>query len=204
VPGNFRPGTTDDRLLAAIDLAPTMLALAGAPRPAKTEGEIFLGDQAGKPREYVFGARDRCDETVFRFHTVRDARYRYIRNFTPDRPFLQANEYKEKDYPVWTLLKTLNAEGKLTAVQAALCAPSRPEEELYDLQADPDEVVNLTKSPDHQAVLKRLRAVLEKWIEETNDQGRELEPPELAARKGLTKPESKDPNIGYAPQNRPR
>ena len=52
----------------AIDLAPTMLlAIAGAKKPARIEGEIFLGDNAAKPRTYVFGARDRCDETVFRF-----------------------------------------------------------------------------------------------------------------------------------------
>jgi len=53
-------------------------------------------------------------------------------------------------------------------------------------------------------VLVRLRAALEKWIEDTRDQGSELEPPELAARKGLTRPESKNPNIGYSPQNTPR
>jgi len=199
VPRRFERGTTDDRLLAAIDLAPTMLSLAGAPKPAKMEGEIFLGAQAGRPRQYVFGARDRCDETVFRFRTVRDARYRYIRNFTPDRPFLQSNEYKEKEYPVWNLLKTLNAESRLTAIQAALCAPTMPEEELYDLQSDPDEVTNLAKMQNYRAVLKRLRTALERWIEDTNDQGRELEPPEVARRMGLTKPESKNPNIGYAP-----
>jgi hypothetical protein len=135
---------------------------------------------------------------------VRDTRYRYIRNFTPERPFLQSNEYKEKQYPVWSLLKTLNAEGRLTPIQAALCAPSMPEEELYDLQADPDEVANLAKSPRHRDVLTRLRAALEKWIEDTNDQGRELEPPELAARKGLTKPESNNPNTGYTPEKRPQ
>jgi Ca2+-binding RTX toxin-like protein len=44
---------------------------------------------------------------------VRDSRYRYIRNFTPDRPFLQANDYKQRQYPVWTLLPQLKAEGKL-------------------------------------------------------------------------------------------
>ena len=198
-PRHFRPATVDDRLLAAIDLAPTMLAAAGVPRPRKMEGEIFLGDRAGKPRQYVFGARDRCDETVFRFRTVRDARYRYIRNFTPEQPFLQANEYKEKQYPVWNLLKALNAEGRLTPVQAALCAPTMPEEELYDLESDADEVNNLAGSAAHRDVLKRLRAALQRWIEETNDQGRELEPPELAARKGLTKPQSKNPNTGYTP-----
>ena len=122
-PAHFRAGTVDDRLIEAIDLAPTFLALAGVAKPAGMQGRVFLGDHAEAPRQYVFGARDRCDETVFRFRTVRDARYRYIRNFTPERPFLQANEYKEKSYPVWNLLKELDAQGKLTPVQEALTAP---------------------------------------------------------------------------------
>ena len=131
----------------AIDLAPTMLALAGLAVPAKMQGQVFLGDHAAPPRRYVFGARDRCDETVFRFRTVRDARYRYIRNFTPDRPFLQANDYKEKSYPVWNLLKELHAAGKLTPSQDGLCAPTMPAEELYDLENDPHEIDNLASGP---------------------------------------------------------
>src|SRR5207253_10791506 len=136
-PKNYKPGLVDDRLLAAIDFLPTMLTLAGAKKPAKMQGEIFLGDQADPPRQYVFGARDRCDETVFRFRTVRDARYRYIRNFTPERPFLQANEYEEKQYPVWNLLKELHADGKLSPLPDSLCAARMPEEELFDLDTDP-------------------------------------------------------------------
>jgi arylsulfatase A-like enzyme len=186
-PAHFKPGTVDERLLVAIDLAPTMLDLAGAKIPEKMEGRPFLGGRAGPPREYAFGARDRCDETVFRLRTVRDARYRYIRNFTPERPFLQKNDYKEKQYPVWNLLKELHAQGKLTPPQEFLCAPTMPEEELYDLQTDPHEIKNLAKSPEHQEVLKRLRAALEKWIEETNDQGKTPEPPEGAERQGQTK-----------------
>lgn len=195
-PKQFKPGQVDDRLLMSIDLAPTLLDIAGAKKPAKMQGEVFLGSRASKPRPYVFGARDRCDETVFRFRTVRDARYRYIRNFTPERPFLQPNEYKEKQYPVWNLLKQLHTEGKLTAAQEFLCASTMPEEELYDLEADPHEVRNLARLPEHQRTLKRLRHVLEKWIEDTNDQGRELEPADLAARKGVTKTAT-NPNAGY-------
>ena len=195
-PKHFKAGTVDDRLIAAIDLAPTMLAIAGAKKPARMEGQIFLGTRAARERKYVFGGRDRCDETVFRFRTVRDARYRYIRNFTPDRPFLQPNEYKEKQYPVWDLLNQLAAAGKLTPAQAVFCAPRMPEEELYDLETDPYEVNNLARSPEHRNVLKRLRAALEKWIETTRDQGRELEPSDLAARKGVTR-EGTHPNTGY-------
>ena len=110
----------------AIDLTATSLALAGVTKPDAMQGQVFLGAQSEPAREYVFGARDRCDETVFRFRTVRDERYRYIRNFTPDRPFLQANDYKEKQYPVWNLLKQLAAEDKLTPAQALLTRPRCP------------------------------------------------------------------------------
>ncbi len=192
-PKLFKKGTVDDRLIAAIDLLPTMLDAIGAGKPAGMQGEIFLGDRAAPPRQYVFGARDRCDETVFRLRTVRDARYRYIRNFTPERPFLQPNEYKERSYPVWNLLKQLNAEGKLTPVQAVLAAPTMPAEELYDLQRDRHETVNLVASREHRRTLERLRAALTTWIDETNDQGKTLEPAELAAAKGATKPGS-NPN----------
>jgi arylsulfatase A-like enzyme len=195
-PKHLRAGTVDDRLLSSIDLAPTMLAIAGAAKPPKMQGEVFLGDAAASPREFVFGARDRCDETVFRFRTVRDERYRYIRNFTPDRPFLQPNNYKERQYPLWTLIPQLAKEGKLTPEQAFLAAPTMPEEELYDTKSDPHETKNLAGSAEHGEALVRLRAALERWIDESNDQGRDLEPAELAARKGVTRADT-NPNKGY-------
>lgn len=188
VPAHFKPASVDDRMLMSIDLGATMLDLAGAKVPEKMEGRPFLGAHVGAPREYAFGARDRCDETVFRLRTVRDLRYRYIRNFTPERPFLQANAYKERSYPVWNLLKELDKEGKLTPTQKVLTAPTMPPEELYDLQTDPWEIHNLAQSPEHQETLKRLRAALEKWLEETNDQGKVLEPAEVVANQGRTKP----------------
>lgn len=192
-PKHYKPGSVDDRLISAIDLLPTMLDAIGAGKPAGMQGEMFLGDRAASPRQHVFGARDRCDETVFRFRTVRDARYRYIRNFTPDRPLLQPNDYKQRSYPVWNLLKELSAQGTLTPVQAALTAPTMPVEELYDLQRDPHETVNLATSREHRKTLDRLRAALTRWIDESKDQGKTLEPAELAAAKGATKPGS-NPN----------
>ncbi|MFA6564277.1 MAG: sulfatase [Verrucomicrobiia bacterium] len=194
-PKNFEPGTVDNQLHDSIDWSATTLALAGAPKPPKMQGRVFLGDRAEPPREYSFGARDRCDETVFRFRTARDARYRYIRNFTPNQPFLQANAYKERSYPVWNLLKELHAQGKLTPVQEVLCAPTMPPEELYDLENDPYEIKNLAGSPEHADVLKRLRAALERWIADTRDAGAVMEPPEIVARQGATKPDT-DPNTG--------
>jgi arylsulfatase A-like enzyme len=176
-PAHFKAGSVDARMIDGIDLAPTMLALAGAAKPPKMQGQIFLGDRTEPDRDYIFGFRDRCDMTQMRLRSVRDARYRYIRNFTPWVPFLARNEYKEKEYPVWNLLKELHAQGKLTPPQEFLCQSTRPEEELYDMQADPWELTNLAKSdkPEHAAALKKLHGVLEKWIVDTDDKGRNLE-----------------------------
>ncbi len=190
-PRGFEPGTVDNRLIAAIDFLPTMLAIAGQPRPEGMEGRVFLGSTADPPREYVFGGRDRCDETYFRIRTVRDARYRYIRNFTPERPFLSPNGYKDQSYPVIAAMRSLADTGKLTPEQRRLCDPSMAPEELYDLETDPHEVNNLVNSPEHQATLERLRTALDDWIERTHDQGAQVEPESVIQRHGLTKPGGK-------------
>ncbi len=197
-PAGYEAGKVSDRLLMSIDLTATTLAWAGIAKPKGMQGQVFMGANAEAAREYVFGARDRCDMTVFRLRTVRDARYRYIRNFTPDRPFLQFNAYKEKQYPVWNLIKELAAQDKLTPVQAVLAAATMPEEELYDMQADPHQIVNLVKSnqPEHRAALERLSGVLAAWIEETNDQGRIPEPAEVSKNEGSTKGKPKEGKKG--------
>lgn len=177
LPKNFKPGTVDPRFIDGIDFAPTMLDIVGVSKPPKMQGRIFLGDHAEPPPEYVFGTRDRVDETVMRIRSVRDGRYRYIHNFTPETPFLAPNKHLETAYPVWNLLKQLHAEGKLTPAQEFLCQPRMPDEELYDLQSDPDEIHNLATSTDatHQAILKKLRGVLDQWIVDVDDKGRVFE-----------------------------
>ena len=195
-PAHFQAGAVDDGLHEAIDLAPTTLQFAGAEVPVKMQGSALFGPHGGIARKYAFGARDRCDETVIRLRTVRDARFRYIRNFTPEQPFLAKNEYKEKQYPVWTLLPKLLAEGKLTPPQAALCAPHMAPEELYDLETDPHEIHNLAAEPAHLATRERLRQVLERWMDETNDQGRVPEPEVVVKALGTTQPGT-NPQKGY-------
>lgn len=183
LPARYQAGAVSDQLIEAIDLAPTFLALAGEDKPASMQGRVLFGDKAELAREFAFGARDRCGETTFRFRTVRDERYRYIKNFMPERPFLQASEYKEKSYPVWNLIKELGAQNKLTAWQRDFyLAPRMAEEELYDLESDPWEMRNLVSSgkTEDQAALQRLRTQLEKWLVESNDQGRFPEPPKVA------------------------
>ena len=168
--GRIKPGTVSDELVSTIDFAPTWLKLARIKPPDRMQGQVFLGDDV-KKREYIFAARDRCDETDDRIRCVRTKNYKYIRNFFPERPYTQFNAYKKLQYPVLTLMEVLQAQGKLTPEQASFMAPTRPKEELYDLQNDPYEVYNLADDPKYQAKLKELRTKLDEWIEETNDQG---------------------------------
>ncbi|NJN25441.1 MAG: sulfatase [Cyclobacteriaceae bacterium] len=175
-PIGFERGTVDDRLIASIDISATSLALAGIDPPLLMQGRVFLGEDATPPRTFIFGGRDRGDETVDRIRTVRDKQYRYIRNYYPERPFLQTNRYKEFSYPMIALMRELNAEGKLTPEQAYLLAPTRPEEELYDLENDPYEINNLAANPTYSHQLAVLRAALDTWLAETNDQGSIAEP----------------------------
>ena len=161
-PKQYKAGSVDERFIDGIDFAPTMLAIAGAPKPGKMQGRIFLGERAEAPRELVFGTRDRCDSTVMCIRSVRDSRYRYIRNLMPEVPFLAPNNYKETQYPVWNLLKELHTQGKLTPPQEFLCQSHMPPEELYDLKSDPHEIHSLaeSKSPEHELELKKMRSAM--------------------------------------------
>jgi arylsulfatase A-like enzyme len=180
-PKQYRAGSVRRQLVSLIDVAATTLALAGISKPANMHGRVILGPDADPPRTFVVTARDRCDEAVNRIRAVRTERFRYIRNFFPEKAFMSLHRYKAACYPVMRLMYQLHDEGKLTAVQKRLMAPRLPDEELYDVSSDPHEINNLVNSPDpeHQRVLKVLRDRLNRWMEETDDKGRYPESPEV-------------------------
>lgn len=170
-------GRTRDDLVEHIDIAAITLGLAGLPRPASMRArDVFAKDYA--PKEFVFAARDRADETVDRIRSVRSARFKYIRNFYPTRPYLQPNRYKD-DKAIVQVMRRLHAEKKLTPEQSLIMAETRPREELYELTADPHELSNLAGDPKHAAALSKHRAALENWITRTDDLGRNAEPEEV-------------------------
>jgi hypothetical protein len=135
---------------------------------------VLAKDYAG--RDAVFAARDRCDETMERIRSVRTERFKYVRNYLPDRPHLQPNRYKD-DKAIVRRLRELHAAKKLDDLaEKLLFAERRPAEELYDLVADPFEVNNLAADPKHRATLDAMRAKLADWEERTGDRGHTPEP----------------------------
>jgi hypothetical protein len=126
-----------------------------------------------KPRDAVFAARDRCDETVERLRSVRTERWLYIRNFHPERPHLQPNAYKDAK-PIVIRLRELHAAGKLDPLsERLLFAPRRPAEELYDWKKDRSQITNLAGDPAFAEPLAEMRGRLETWMRETRDLGPE-------------------------------
>ena len=133
-----------------------MLSLAGLPVPSWMQGRAFAGPAAGPDPEFIYGMRDRMDERVDPVRSVRDQRYVYVRNYFPHRPAGQHNAYMFET-PATQGWHRLFTEGKLNAAQSAFWQP-HPPEELYDLDTDPHETVNLAGDPAHRGSLERLRA----------------------------------------------
>jgi uncharacterized sulfatase len=176
-PHHLAPGTVNNDMVSAIDISATVLKVAGVDPPAYMEGRPILGANVNK-RDHIIAARDRMDETVDMMRCVRTRQFKYIKNYMPERPYMQSNRYKETEYPVWNLLKEMKAQGKLTPAQAKFCASTKPVEELYDVVADPYELTNLAASTKYKKTLLRMRGILEDWVKKTRDQGQLPERPE--------------------------
>ncbi len=168
------PGVPRDRvrtdLVSGIDLGATSLAMAGIDVPRHMQGRDLFADDYH--RDFVVAARDRCDYTIDRIRAVVTDRYKYIRNFMTDRPYLQP-QYRD-GHKYMQVLREMHRNGELNEVQARFAGDQRPAEELYDLQADPHETNNLVHSArrDHAQALGELRTILDRWIVETDDRGR--------------------------------
>jgi arylsulfatase A-like enzyme len=172
-PGVARGKVRDD-LIELIDLTAVSLAAAGLPLPAGMQAKDILSPTY-RPREHVFAARDRCDETVERIRSVRSDRLLYIRNFLPRRPHLQPNAYKDGKSIVQTL-RALHEAGALDPLaERLLFRPERPVEELYEWTEDRWQVRDLAAEPSRRADLEAMRARFERWMADTGDRGPEAE-----------------------------
>lgn len=178
--GQGKPGSVDSQLVSFIDLAPSVLNLAGVAVPGHMQGQAFLGANLKPPREYVFGARDRMDETYDSVRMVRDKRYRYLRNYHPHLPYAQPLAYMEQGN-IMKELRRAERDGTLPAAARLFMGPTKPVEELYDVESDPHELKNLASSPEHRKDLERLRKAQAAWALETRDVGL-LPEPEVEAR----------------------
>ncbi|MBX2821951.1 MAG: sulfatase-like hydrolase/transferase [Rhodothermaceae bacterium] len=188
-PDGSGAGTVNDELVSFIDFAPTMLSLTGLPIPDYLQGQPFLGDQKASERTYVYAAKDRMDPARDNARAVRDKRFKYIRNYMPERPYVDYLPYRDR-MELMQVLHSMHEAGTLEGPQRLWFSSTKPDEELYDTHEDPHEINNLADDPNYKDKLDELRAAHEAWKNETKDWGLI---PETELKKRLWPPEGIQP-----------
>ena len=168
-PTDYGSGKVTDRLVSFVDLGPTAISMAGLKPPTNMQGVPFAGKYNGTAKQYLFGYRGRMDERIDMVRTCTDGRFIYMRHFYPDRPYLKHVDYMFQT-PTTRVWNEMYRAGDLNEAQAKFWQ-DKPVEELFDLEADPDEVNNLANSADYRKKTAELRNTLQNWMQETLDLG---------------------------------
>jgi arylsulfatase A-like enzyme len=158
-----------DRMISFVDLAPTMLSLAGIEPPKHIEGKAFLGKFDAEKRDYIFGSSDRFDEFTDRIRAVRNKQYLYLRNDFPELTKYKDVAYR-KNIPMMPVMLQLKEEDKLNKKQQ-IWFGTKTKEELYDCINDPHNMNNLAENPDYASVLTKMRATLASHLKGRPDLG---------------------------------
>jgi arylsulfatase A-like enzyme len=166
---NYQANTKSDRQVGFVDLAPTLLSIAGMKPPSHMQGHAFMGKHEAPIQMYGYGFRGRMDERYDMVRSVVGKRYIYIRNYMPHKLYGQHVGYMfvTTTTQVW---KRLYDEGKLNEAQSHFWK-TKPAEELYDLEKDPDEVNNLANSKGHAKILSQMRQAHRAHVTKIRDVG---------------------------------
>lgn len=163
------PGRPSDGLASVIDLAPTILEVAGAKAPETLQGRSLravFADPSARVRRHVFSEHNWHDYAA-NARAVRDGEYLYVLNLAPEAPWQGPADSVRS--PSFASLKAARDRGVLTAAQRDVFLAPRPKEELYRVGDDPHQLNNLAGDAKHAAALQRLRGVMAQWREETAD-----------------------------------
>jgi arylsulfatase len=157
-------------LLSSIDIAPTILDLAGASNTDKRiQGKSFFEVLKGRKsaiRDFVFAEHN---WHVFQAYErmVRYENWVYIRNGFPERQDLAGES--ARNFPAGKELWDAHDQGLTHKNQEDVFLKPRPTEELYNVAEDPFQFTNVASIGSNKEILLYLRKVLDTWIEETGD-----------------------------------
>jgi uncharacterized sulfatase len=175
-PGHIKPGNRTDAMIQYADVLPTLVEAAGGTvKPGQFDGTSFLSvllDKSNTHREYVYAMHNNLPEgSPYPIRSVRDTRYRYIRNLQPDNLHIQKYIMGINHTHYWQSWLLAAGNNKKEAYQLVNRYMKRPPEELYDSQQDPYELNNLVEDARYADVKKRLSEELDRWMKEQNDPG---------------------------------
>lgn len=175
-PGVIKPGSRCDALVSLVDLLPTLVEAAGDTPPADIDGRSFIPLLTGREttfRDVIFATHSGDGKmNQYPMRSVRTSGWKYIRNLKPEAEFhthidlgkpVDGSEY----WASWVArAKTDHAANELVARYF-----HRPSEELFDLEADPNELHNLAADAKHAEKLREMSALLDRLMREQGDEG---------------------------------
>ncbi|MFT5108837.1 MAG: N-sulfoglucosamine sulfohydrolase, partial [Pseudoalteromonas tetraodonis] len=181
-PGKIKPGSQTDAMVEYVDIVPTFLEATGTNIPEILEGKSFLPVLQGKTdqhKAFSYGIHTtrgiNSGSPHYGIRSVRDKRYRYIRNLSPEVDF-KNTVYTHPYFKEW-LAKA--EAGDEQAKQITGRYTKRPAEELYDCDSDPWNLTNLAGDPEHATIVTELSEQLDRWMKQQGDLGQATE---LAAK----------------------
>ncbi|MES2739064.1 MAG: sulfatase-like hydrolase/transferase [Verrucomicrobiota bacterium] len=168
-PKGYSQGGVNEELVSFVDLTATLLSIAGVKPPDYFQGRAVCGEFAKPAPEFIHGFRGRMDERYDLVRSTTDGRYVYIRNYMPQLPYGQFLNYmfQQATTRVW---KVKFDEGNLPELQTRFWK-TKPAEELYDLESDPWETINLADSTAHAEIKNRLAQGQRQWLAQVRDLG---------------------------------
>lgn len=162
-------GVKSESLVSSIDIAPTILDLAGIDPPPGYQGKSFAAVFENPSHEIntmVFSEHNWHDYEAHE-RMVRTKDFLYLLNSRPD--LTNCGPADSKTSPTQHSLNKVRDEGKLTPAQADIFIAPRPSEELFDVRNDPNQLLNLATLPGYRKELKKMRRLLKSWRSGTGD-----------------------------------
>lgn len=178
-PGVVKPGTTTDAMCEYVDVTPTLVDIAGGKIPGKLDGRSFLPVIEGKTDKFkkeVYGIQTsrgiHAGPEYYAIRSVRDERFAYIMNLTPEATFKCMSTNPKKQW--WNSWKEKAASDEFARRQVKRYQ-KRPAEELYDIVKDPFQTRNLADDPAYAKEKAALRTKLLEWMRQQGDKGQQTE-----------------------------
>jgi uncharacterized sulfatase len=177
-PGHIKPNSVSDALVEYVDVLPTFVAAAGGKPASVLDGKsllpVFRGETT-EHKQHVFGLMTtrgiNNGSTTFGIRSVRNKRFKYILNLTPEIGFKNACT-RGACFKSW---EAKAAAGDKDAQEKVHRYRNRPAEELYDISEDWYEWKNLADDPKYAAVKAELKQELAAWMKDQGDQGQQTE-----------------------------
>lgn len=163
------PGISSDALVSVIDIAPTILEIAGIKAGESFQGRSFaqlFGNPDAEFRNYIFSEHNWHDYEAYE-RQVRTKDYMYVYNGRPLLNNIGAADVVNS--PSMKALQKAQKSNLLNEVQSDIFLKPRPGKEFYDCKKDPLQLNNLIDDETYFVQIEELQNILKKWQEETGD-----------------------------------